>query len=203
MYFVKWVKCLNCYRKLDIWGGEVTPRRALTGECQNCPPQDCPLGGNPKVGNSESLFDIRSCVFILLGSTSNRSNFSSRLTLVLTCAMKFNKYPHDEQICKLSMESCKLPSCLIQKILKIRKSYQKSSTNKYPPHLLSHKSNSPNSNITQISNYPLICLQKYSKNIRNKYEKQILWPSIHSVAHNRRPDIYVARSRGGDQIPLS
>ena len=33
-----------------------------------------------------------------------------RLTLVLTCAMKFNKYPHDEQICKLSMESCKFSS---------------------------------------------------------------------------------------------
>ena len=40
---------------------------------------------------------------------SNASNFSCRLTLVLTCAMKFNKYPHDEQICKLSMESCKYP----------------------------------------------------------------------------------------------
>ncbi len=30
-----------------------------------------------------------------------------RLTLLLSCAMKFNKYPHDEQLCKLSMESSK------------------------------------------------------------------------------------------------
>ena len=30
-----------------------------------------------------------------------------RLTLLLSCAMNFHKYPHDEQLCKMSMESCK------------------------------------------------------------------------------------------------
>jgi len=36
---------------------------------------------------------------------SKKIMYMVKLTLVLTCAMKFNKYPHDEQICKLSMES--------------------------------------------------------------------------------------------------
>jgi len=31
-----------------------------------------------------------------------------KLTLLLSCAMHFENYPHDEQICKLSMESRKL-----------------------------------------------------------------------------------------------
>ena len=35
------------------------------------------------------------------------SSFISRLTLLLSCAMHFENYPHDEQICRLSMESCK------------------------------------------------------------------------------------------------
>ena len=30
-----------------------------------------------------------------------------KLTLLLSCAMHFENYPHDEQTCKLSMESCK------------------------------------------------------------------------------------------------
>ena len=29
-----------------------------------------------------------------------------RLTLLLSCAMKFESYPHDEQVCMMSMESC-------------------------------------------------------------------------------------------------
>jgi hypothetical protein len=29
-----------------------------------------------------------------------------RLTLLLSCSMKFNAYPHDMQLCHLSMESC-------------------------------------------------------------------------------------------------
>jgi len=32
---------------------------------------------------------------------------SFRLTLVLSCAMKFESYPHDTQICSMSIESCK------------------------------------------------------------------------------------------------
>lgn len=32
---------------------------------------------------------------------------SCRLTLLLSCAMHFENYPHDEQICHLSMESRK------------------------------------------------------------------------------------------------
>ena len=27
----------------------------MSGECQDCPPQDCPLGGNSEVGNPESI----------------------------------------------------------------------------------------------------------------------------------------------------
>ena len=27
----------------------------LYGECQDCPPQYCPLGGNPEVGNPEYI----------------------------------------------------------------------------------------------------------------------------------------------------
>ena len=38
------------------------------------------------------------------------SLFSARLTLLLSCSMKFNKYPHDEQLCRLSMESSKFVS---------------------------------------------------------------------------------------------
>ena len=30
----------------------------------------------------------------------------ARLTLLLSCSMKFASYPHDEQNCHLSMESC-------------------------------------------------------------------------------------------------
>ena len=30
------------------------------------------------------------------------------MTLLLSCAMKFHKYPHDEQLCKMSMESSKI-----------------------------------------------------------------------------------------------
>ena len=33
------------------------------------------------------------------------SNLFFRLTLLLSCAMHFENYPHDEQICRLSMES--------------------------------------------------------------------------------------------------
>jgi len=36
---------------------------------------------------------------------SKKIMYMVKLTLLLSCAMKFNKYPHDEQICKLSMES--------------------------------------------------------------------------------------------------
>lgn len=32
---------------------------------------------------------------------------SSRLTLVLSCAMKFEIYPHDTQYCSMMIESCK------------------------------------------------------------------------------------------------
>lgn len=31
----------------------------------------------------------------------------SRLTLVLSCAMKFESYPHDIQVCSMMIESCK------------------------------------------------------------------------------------------------
>ena len=31
----------------------------------------------------------------------------SRLTLVLSCAMNFKNYPHDEQLCNLKIESSK------------------------------------------------------------------------------------------------
>lgn len=31
-----------------------------------------------------------------------------RLTLVLSCAMKFESYPHDTQICSMQIESRKL-----------------------------------------------------------------------------------------------
>lgn len=34
--------------------------------------------------------------------------YFSRLTLVLSCAMKFESYPHDTQICSMMIESCKL-----------------------------------------------------------------------------------------------
>lgn len=34
-------------------------------------------------------------------------SFFFRLTLLLSCAMHFENYPHDEQNCKLSMESRK------------------------------------------------------------------------------------------------
>lgn len=34
-------------------------------------------------------------------------SFGFRLTLVLSCAMKFESYPHDTQICSMSIESCK------------------------------------------------------------------------------------------------
>jgi hypothetical protein len=34
----------------------------------------------------------------------------SRLTLVLSCAMNFKNYPHDEQLCNLKIESSKLSS---------------------------------------------------------------------------------------------
>lgn len=32
-----------------------------------------------------------------------------RLTLVLSCAMKFESYPHDTQVCSMMIESCKWP----------------------------------------------------------------------------------------------
>lgn len=32
--------------------------------------------------------------------------FCFRLTLVLSCAMKFESYPHDTQICSMMIESC-------------------------------------------------------------------------------------------------
>lgn len=35
----------------------------------------------------------------------------SRLTLVLSCAMKFESYPHDTQICSMMIESCKYNNC--------------------------------------------------------------------------------------------
>lgn len=37
----------------------------------------------------------------------------SRLTLVLSCAMKFESYPHDTQICSMLIESRKLESISI------------------------------------------------------------------------------------------
>ena len=49
-------------------------------------------------------------IIITLGTHTSITNFSpfiSRLTLLLSCAMHFENYPHDEQICRLSMESCK------------------------------------------------------------------------------------------------
>ena len=36
-----------------------------------------------------------------------------RLTLLLSCAMHFENYPHDEQICRLSMESRKFYQFII------------------------------------------------------------------------------------------
>ena len=33
--------------------------------------------------------------------------FPVRLTLLLSCAMHFDYYPHDEQTCHMAMESCK------------------------------------------------------------------------------------------------
>uniref|UniRef100_A0A182SHD0 Neurotransmitter-gated ion-channel ligand-binding domain-containing protein n=1 Tax=Anopheles maculatus TaxID=74869 RepID=A0A182SHD0_9DIPT len=33
--------------------------------------------------------------------------YMSKLTLVLSCAMKFESYPHDTQICSMMIESCK------------------------------------------------------------------------------------------------
>lgn len=33
-----------------------------------------------------------------------------RLTLVLSCAMKFESYPHDTQVCSMMIESCKWPA---------------------------------------------------------------------------------------------
>ena len=33
--------------------------------------------------------------------------FTYRLTLVLSCAMNFKNYPHDEQLCNLKIESSK------------------------------------------------------------------------------------------------
>jgi hypothetical protein len=32
-----------------------------------------------------------------------------RLTLVLSCAMKFENYPHDTQVCSMQIESCNKP----------------------------------------------------------------------------------------------
>lgn len=32
--------------------------------------------------------------------------YMSKLTLVLSCAMKFESYPHDTQICSMMIESC-------------------------------------------------------------------------------------------------
>lgn len=36
---------------------------------------------------------------------SKKIMYMVKLTLLLSCAMKFHKYPHDEQLCKMSMES--------------------------------------------------------------------------------------------------
>ncbi|XP_065091501.1 glycine receptor subunit alpha-2-like [Ochlerotatus camptorhynchus] len=33
--------------------------------------------------------------------------YMSKLTLVLSCAMKFESYPHDTQVCSMMIESCK------------------------------------------------------------------------------------------------
>lgn len=42
------------------------------------------------------------------GVFSSREIFcNSRLTLVLSCAMKFETYPHDTQYCSMMIESCK------------------------------------------------------------------------------------------------
>lgn len=35
--------------------------------------------------------------------------YMSKLTLVLSCAMKFESYPHDTQICSMMIESCEYP----------------------------------------------------------------------------------------------
>ncbi|XP_041778436.1 glycine receptor subunit alpha-4-like [Anopheles merus] len=37
--------------------------------------------------------------------------YMSKLTLVLSCAMKFESYPHDTQICSMMIESCKYGQC--------------------------------------------------------------------------------------------
>ena len=39
-----------------------------------------------------------------------------RLTLVLSCAMNFKNYPHDEQLCNLKIESSKLSLHLLGSI---------------------------------------------------------------------------------------
>ena len=39
--------------------------------------------------------------------------YMSKLTLVLSCAMKFESYPHDTQICSMMIESCKYADWLI------------------------------------------------------------------------------------------
>lgn len=36
-----------------------------------------------------------------------------RLTLVLSCAMKFEAYPHDTQICSMMIESCEWMQVLV------------------------------------------------------------------------------------------
>lgn len=40
-----------------------------------------------------------------------------RLTLVLSCAMKFETYPHDTQICSMMIESCEYSLRLLNSVL--------------------------------------------------------------------------------------
>jgi hypothetical protein len=55
-------------------------------------------------------------------SVSYYFRLAFRLTLVLSCAMKFESYPHDTQICTITIESCKWSSWkLPRKILNINR----------------------------------------------------------------------------------
>ena len=45
------------------------------------------------------------CVFLCVENSSHLTIESCRLTLVLSCAMKFEAYPHDTQVCSMMIES--------------------------------------------------------------------------------------------------
>lgn len=50
---------------------------------------------------------------LLIKESDTASDF--RLTLVLSCAMKFESYPHDTQICSMMIESCKVPDVALNR----------------------------------------------------------------------------------------